>query len=528
MIYIENHLQVINSTIRSIKAKVELLSGSTLLNTFTYDGKLKSFSIDRVGENKFFGYGISQKLTSVLLDKDRSIALEADNALKPAFGIDGSYIETLPNFYIKEINRDENTNELTITAYDALYEAAKHTSKELVYTEANLYNIAEACAALIGLGLSIDSAALGAFELSYGEGVNPNFDGTETIRDLLNSIAEVTQTIYFITVDNKLHFKRLDISGDAALEITKDKYFKLDSKTDKRLSAVCHATELGDNVIADSGESGETHYIRNNPFWELREDVGQLVESALSAVNGLTINQFNLEWRGNYLLELGDKIKLTTKDNNAVYSYLLNDTITYDGSLKQVSSWSYTDAQQTAANPSSLGEVLKQTYAKVDKANKEIELVASEVSATNEALAALKLNTDSINATVSTISKKEAENAETLSTLTQKVEAQITAEDVSFEITNALANGVNSVETTTGFTFNEKGLTVSKSDSKISTTITEDGMSVYNSNDEVLTANNEGVKAIDLHATTFLIIGTNSRLEDYDNGRRTACFWIGG
>ncbi|MBE6782978.1 MAG: hypothetical protein E7536_03085 [Ruminococcaceae bacterium] len=62
---------------------------------------------------------------------------------------------------------------------------------------------------------------------------------------------------------------------------------------------------------------------------------------------------------------------------------------------------------------------------------------------------------------------------------------------------------------------------------EIKTQITEDGMTVYKNDEEVLVANNEGVKAEDLHATTYLIIGTNSRFEDYGNGR-TGCFWIGG
>ena len=44
----------------------------------------------------------------------------------------------------------------------------------------------------------------------------------------------------------------------------------------------------------------------------------------------------------------------------------------------------------------------------------------------------------------------------------------------------------------------------------------------------VLTGDNNGVEALNLHATTYLIIGNNSRFEDYDNGSRTGCFWIGG
>ena len=59
------------------------------------------------------------------------------------------------------------------------------------------------------------------------------------------------------------------------------------------------------------------------------------------------------------------------------------------------------------------------------------------------------------------------------------------------------------------------------------TQITEDGMTVYKNNESVLVANNVGVEAVNLHATTYLIIGNNSRFENY-NDTRTGCFWIGG
>ena len=63
----------------------------------------------------------------------------------------------------------------------------------------------------------------------------------------------------------------------------------------------------------------------------------------------------------------------------------------------------------------------------------------------------------------------------------------------------------------------------------MSTQITDDGMKVFRSNTAVLTANNVGVDAVNLHATTYLIIGNNSRFEDWekDGQARTACFWIG-
>ena len=68
---------------------------------------------------------------------------------------------------------------------------------------------------------------------------------------------------------------------------------------------------------------------------------------------------------------------------------------------------------------------------------------------------------------------------------------------------------------------------VNKDDKEMSTLISEDGMTIYKDDDEMLVANNSGVYAANLRATTYLIIGVNSRFEDYDDNTRTGCFWIG-
>ena len=52
MILVENSfLEMINNPAREIRARVELLEGSTLINTFKYNDKLISFTIERIGEN---------------------------------------------------------------------------------------------------------------------------------------------------------------------------------------------------------------------------------------------------------------------------------------------------------------------------------------------------------------------------------------------------------------------------------------------------------------------------------------------
>lgn len=544
-------LDAFNRPVRSIIAKVELYESSTLVNTYAYDDDLISLTVERTGEGKFFGFGICQKLNVKLLDLNRQKNITTDNSFKVCFG-DTSYSCLLPEFHVTEVNRDENTNELSITAYDLLDDAATHTVSELEFDTVEVlaegeeveegenvesyvsYTINDfilACAALLGIqNIVIEGVDDESFSTFYETGAN--YEGTESIREALNHVAEATQTIYFMNEGNELVFKRLDRDGSAVFTIDKNNYISLDSKTSRRLATIYNVTELGNDAYATITETGSTQYVRDNPFWDVRDDIATLVDNALLAVGGLTINQFECDWRGNPYVEIGDKIALVTKDDKTVDSFLLDDTISYDGAYSQKSSWKYEDNEaETSENPTSLGEMIKKTYAKVDKVNKQIDLVASESEANSEQIASIQINTDSISQSVQsyqeTVDGMLDEFGEVLDSLTTRVNQTITSEDLQIEIESALSNGVTKVETSTGFTFNEEGLTVGKSESPMTTQITENGMTVSYENERRLVCNDEGVFARNLHAETYLIIGVNSRFEDYAENKRTGCFWIG-
>ena len=524
---INGNSELINSPVRHISAKAEVYdNASALINTF--NNSISGINIERVGEGKFFGFGICQRLNIKLIDINREKSFTTDNRFKIYFNDICNY----PLFTVSEVNRDENTNELSVTAYDIIYKANTHTMDEVEISSYTIEELAVAISSVIGAdGILIENLeeTETCFNTSYSDGAN--FEGTENLRDVLNAIAEVTQTIYYINKDNKLVFKRLNKDSNSILTIDKKDYFEFDSNTNRRLSTIIHCTELGDNVSVETKEKGTTQFVRDNPFWELRDDIDTLLNNAINAVGGLTINQFNLDYRGNYLLEIGDKISIVTKDNDTVISYVLDDTIDYNGAFSEHLQWSYSDNEnETTDNPTDLGEALKQTFARVDKANKKIDLYVSQIEENKENISSLQINTESISASVKQV-EENTENSlnsvnEDIATLTKQVDAKMSAEDVQLQINTILQNGVDSVETSTGFTFNENGLTIEKSNSEISTQITEDGMRVMLDGENVLIADNQGVQAKNLHATTYLIIGTNSRFEDYD-GNRTGCFWIG-
>lgn len=116
---------------------------------------------------------------------------------------------------------------------------------------------------------------------------------------------------------------------------------------------------------------------------------------------------------------------------------------------------------------------------------------------------------------------------ETLAQVVSQVQLALTADQVELAIEQKLAGGVDSVTTKTGFTFDQQGLTVSKTGSEMTTQVTEDGMTVSRSGTQVLVVDNQGVQAANLNASTFLILAGKARFEPY-GADRMGCFWIGG
>ena len=528
---------ILNSSTGILNAKVEFYDGSTLVKACTCSDYLQEFNVSRVGDNsKFFGFGVCQKLSVKLIDMWRDLVIVSGNTVEISYIIGNKEIRPYPTFTITEVNVDEDTNDISVTAYDAINKASDHEINEVDLGTAPQNISIEGFVVAIANYLGVPYTIVGldqsetCFDTVYSNG--PNIDGTERIRDILNAIAEVTQTIYYINYENVLVFKRLDMSGDPVFTISRDSYSVLKTSENRRLSSICSATELGDNVESSLDITGTTQYVRDNPFWDMREDLSDLVEKALAAIGGFTIGQIrDCEWFGNILVEIGDKLAFVQEDGSEIISYLLDDSITYDGFIFEETKWEFTENDaETETNPSSLGEVLNQTFARVDKANRSITLLSSRTASNESDIARLDLTTTGITTEVESVKKNSDEAfANTNSELTKlSTRIEQTSKDLTIRIQEVDEKDITEVKTSTGFTFDDQGLTIEKSDSEMTTKVNEDGMIVSRSGSDVLIANNEGVIAEDLHATTWLIIGKYSRFTDYeDNGKRTACFWIG-
>ena len=171
---------------------------------------------------------------------------------------------------------------------------------------------------------------------------------------------------------------------------------------------------------------------------------------------------------------------------------------------------------------------------KVDSVESGLQMVNGYLEITDNSTS-LRRDTEQIVMSATETVKKELNDSisdisNEVSELSSKVEMKLDAEAVNIAIEQEMAKGVDRVETKTGYRFDSDGLTISKSGEEMSNVLDNTGMYVKRNGEEILTANNNGVDAVNLHAKTYLIIGAGngrSRFEDYLTNR-TGCFWVGG
>ena len=96
------------------------------------------------------------------------------------------------------------------------------------------------------------------------------------------------------------------------------------------------------------------------------------------------------------------------------------------------------------------------------------------------------------------------------------------------DLQSQVDEGVDHVDSRDGCYFGPGGMEISRTDAETSTKIDFSGVRVVqtDSGETLLSAQGDSVTAKNLHATTYLIIGNNSRIEDIGEDR-AGLFWIG-
>lgn len=337
---------------------------------------------------------------------------------------------------------------------------------------------------------------------------NNLYDESFTFRDVLDDIAEATASIVAFVGDT-LTLIQPTYKG-VYFDTSNLKSLKTGEEYGPINSVVLSRSPQEDNIYKRDEDS-----VAANGLTEIRIENNQIIDhnrdGALYPIYivlvGWKYALYDLESFGIGCIDLGDLFDFRTPDGEYHRTIMLCDDLLINQGVTEkcyLEAPAATETDYKAA--STTDRMLNQTVLKV---NKQEQTITGLVSKTQ----ALDNSVNGLNGTVTKMS-----------------EILMDEEKVSVKITEAI-NGIDSVETSTGYTFDKDGLRIAKSDSPMENLLDNTGMYVNRDNEIILQANQDGVEALNLTSKQFLIVGDNSRFENYDNGtgsRRTACFYIGG
>jgi hypothetical protein len=415
--------------------------------------------------------------------------------VKASSDTDYSYVE-FGTYIIKESKRDEESKTISLECYDLMLKSMIPYDLSLDYTQ----------------GVTVKDfldAICDRLEWKKGYTTFHNcdvfideekYDISDTFRDVLDDIAEVAGgTIGF--VDDALTVIYPTNSGEVIDEESL-KSLTIGKKYGPINSVVLSRAPQEDNIYRKDPESIEQHglteiRIENNQIIDThRED---FMEGICNALFGLSFELYELESFGIGYLRFGDIFSIKTADGIEHKALMLCDDLQITQGVSETSKLEEPEITETDYSAASeTDKTLRKTILRVDKQNNEITALVSKTE------------------------KMESELAD----VTKKAELIMDADSVDIKISEAIS-GIDSIETSTGYTFDKDGLNIHKSGEEMHNTLDNKGMYVRKNSDDILIADKDGVNAINLTARKYLIVGNNARFEDYPNNR-TACFYIGG
>lgn len=282
-----------------------------------------------------------------------------------------------------------------------------------------------------------------------------------------------------------------------------------------------------------------TLYIRQENLLIAQQEE---IDNIYDAVLGFKVYNITCENRGDITLDAWDTIKYVTNDGE--YYTINENELTYNGVCM-----SKVKTNIPAGKKSETTNIINSS---IDAAIKRVQTIV------NEAEAAMKTITEK----TTVLETKALENETAINNSYQNIISQLgdyakeselisikesvntiqNESSLAIEIAKKIqADGVDRVTTKTGYKFGEDGLDIEKSGAKVKSKLNEAGLSIDDATgstkENLLFAGYDNelgetiVKTKNLTVDKYLVIGKNSRLEDFideDGNSGTGMFWIGG
>ena len=482
---------------------------------------VKSAKIESTGvQGKIFGTTYCQKLSCTLIDsynlnvqkgdlvelwfypteKNIDLTIDIYNNSCPGLKDNEIYMTFYNTYIVDSVKKNEKTGELSLIGYDYMNKAANTLfslpdNKNIF----SLGNILFRCYELLSsdnVYIYVDNnRELPPYLPTEWTREQINLSGEETVRDIFNAIAELCGENYFCHPRYGLMYARNNnevpliigkaISttkwvgtggelsestyelGDQYLRdkvyIDKSKYFELTSDKPYKLTGITATNELNDSVSVGTDEYRQVIY--NNPFLTLLPDETQqtILTGILNQLKDISITPFNCEWRGDPRLEPTDWLEFEDKNGNKFQSFLLNETVEYNGGFKSTMWVDKMESQTPIAADRNISTSILKTKATVDKVKGEITLEVSRAKEAEQLLGSrITLNE---NAITSEVKNRQDADSELSSTITQ------TATEIRQEVKNT-TDGLDSKITQTANSISAEITARENADTELSTRIT--------------------------------------------------------
>lgn len=321
-------------------------------------------------------------------------------------------------------------------------------------------------------------------------------------------------------------------------------WYESSGKTTNKTTRVGNSS-YGDNKITITGVYLEDAYgntfsvgteeypieLPSSPIIQGSKMAIPILEASLATLQSVAHRPSSVMYIGDPAVQAGDIIAHSETAIGDVMLPVMRSVYKFAGT-QTLESLGTNEASQS--QQSSTSKQIKKAFSKAEQDRTELEtkieqtadtirLETSEKYVDKQAYSSLEVRIDGINAEV-------AHQTEELDTVKQSVTTvQQSTERVNVEVQKIVANGVDRVVTSTGYTMDADGLKIKKSGEEMENKLDNTGMYVTRSGETILQANNAGVIATDVQVRNYLIVGSHSRFEDYNDGsdsKRTACFYV--
>lgn len=456
-------------------------------------------------EGNIFGTTVAKKLT---FDMFNDLDLEKKE-IDYQFNVNGNYI-SMGMFVVVETKESDNKGFVSVSALDYMIKFAVPYKSTLNYDEntitvADVYNEALQQA---GVTTSQDYTTLPNMDFVVE---SDQFVESNLCRDVLQAVAQLTATFATIDFYNEINLKYPSTTRDYNIDY--DVWHELDVKrTTHPINTLIlgMSNVQGEDVMRQDSTAvatqGENFLIINdNPFIFTQAKREQVIDNIFNKVKGFGYVAYSAKGLYSPLdNQLGDKVHVRKADGTYIDSYIFEWTFCSPKGLDGVISAPSITKATVNYNPSKslLEKAYQRTVIEVDKNKQNINISVEEFHNADQRLeTSIELTKNNILNTVSERMDTKADSNELDKIIGKVSSLEQLAGQIQIDISNI---SIDEVTTTTGYTFNADGLHIQKTGESISSKVDNTGLEVKRDNTVVLSATNEGVKAIDITVKNYL------------------------